>query len=398
MSTSIFQSTPRVDIVQAAGPLTIRGHDQAEIVVQSTVEAEFSVNEDGVGQVRLHGAATLRIPHDTELHVSRVSGPLTIDDVQGGLTVGEVRGPMKVTDLNGSLTCPGSLYGPVRISLASAVSLHRCLGPLSVSEIAELSVDEVSGPLRVRECSGSVAVRRAVGNASISDVCGSVHLDWVSGNLRLSGHLGGEREWKAEVQGNASIALDEESSAEVILISRDGNADAALLDPAADEQSGGRVSGVLGSGEANLEISANGNVSLGPDLGLDLDFGLPVLAEEIGEGMERMMGALDTGLRNVGAEISQSLQLDDEIRDLGGRIRERVQRDIDRFVRRHGRRAKRVARQSIRTPGQTTTARESADKGSAGSEDHVQMILGMVAEGKISPSEAEELILALRKD
>ena len=403
ISTWSFESAKSLTVERSSGSLTIGGHDQQNLVVTAKSKPEYSAVDAEKASFRFLGPSGLTAPDGIEITIGEVAGPFVLDGIRASLTIGDIRGPTRISDLDGSLVCTGSLFGPVRIGGAGQVSLHRCLGPLSTSDTDSIELNESSGPVRVRRCAGSLHAKSAVGNATLSDISGDVQLDWLAGNLRLSGRIQGENVWKAKVQGSATISLNRNSSASIRLVTKSGDVAARGLDLSGRAHEDGVFTATIGDGEATIEIEADGDIVLRQDTGLpDGDFGLPFTTEEIGEGVEQMVGALESGLRHLGEEVSGSLRIEEDIRDLGGRIRERVQRDVDRFMKRQGRRVKRAARKSAQTETRRAakaggTATASATDGNTGeSDDDTRMILRMVADGKISPEEAERLLQALR--
>ncbi|MDP6182233.1 MAG: hypothetical protein QF609_00295 [Gammaproteobacteria bacterium] len=338
-STWSFDSTTSLAVEHSSGPLTIGGHGQHNFLVTATSEPEFSMSEAEKALFRFSGPSTLRVPDGIDITVGEVAGPLTLDGIRANANIGDVRGPTRIADVEGSLACTGSLFGPVRIGDAGKVSLHRRLGPLSASDIGSIELNESSGPVRVRRCSGSLHATSVVGSGTFSDISGNVQVDWLAENLRLTGLLHGQNVWRATVQGSATISLDKGSSANIKLITKSGDIATKGLELDNSVHNDGLFKATIGDGEATLEIEADGDIVLRQDTGLpEGDFGLPFSTEEIGEGVENMVGALESGIRNLGEEVSQSLRLEEDIRDLGGRIRERVQRDVDRFMKRQGRR------------------------------------------------------------
>ena len=395
-STWSFDSAKSLIVEHAAGPLTVRGHDHQKVLITAVSEPQHTAPDGDTVSFRFRGPSTLKAPDGIEITVDDAAGPFSLKRIRAGINIGDVRGPIRITDLDGPLTCTGSVFGPIRVTGAGPVSLNRCVGPLSASDVDAIELNESSGPVRVWRCAGPFHAKRLVGDATLGDISGNVEVDWLAGNLRLAGLLRGKNIWKATVQGSVTVWLHNASSARLKLVSesRDISVKGLELSDAFHVHEDGLFTGTIGDGQATLEIEAGGGIVLRrAGQAADGEFGLPFSTDEIGEGVEQMITAVESGLRNVGEEVSQSLRIDDDIRNLGGRIRERVQRDVDRFVRRQRRRARRAARRS----GEPEPRRaETADAAGEEHAENTRTILRLVADRKINPDEAEKLLNALR--
>lgn len=395
-STWSFDSAKSLIVEHAAGPLTVRGHDHQKVLITAVSEPQHTAPDGDTVSFRFRGPSTLKAPDGIEITVDDAAGPFSLKRIRAEINIGDARGATHIADLDGPLTCTGSVFGPIRVTGAGPVSLNRCVGPLSASDIDAIELNESSGPVRVWRCAGPFHAKRLVGDATLGDISGNVEVDWLAGNLRLAGLLRGKNVWKATVQGSVTVWLHNASSARLKLVSesRDISVKGLELSDAFHVHEDGLFTGTIGDGQATLEIEAGGGIVLRrAGQAADGEFGLPFSTDEIGEGVEQMITAVESGLRNVGEEVSQSLRIDDDIRNLGGRIRERVQRDVDRFVRRQRRRARRAARRS----GEPEPRRaETADAAGEEHAENTRTILRLVADRKINPDEAEKLLNALR--
>lgn len=394
-STWSFDSAKSLTVEHSPGPLNIRGHDRDEILVSAISEPRHTAPDEDTALFRFRGPSTLKAPHGIEITVNETAGPFSLKKARAAVTIGDARGSLHIANLDGPLTCTGSVFGPTRIARAEYISLNSCVGPISASDIDAIELNDSSGPVQVWRCSGPFQARRLAGDVTLRDMSGSVEIDRHAGSLRLGGVLRGENLWKVTTQGSVTISLDDASSATLKLVSETKDVSVhefELSDPVLVQEDG-LFTATIGDGEATLEIEAGGEIVLKrAGEAADGEFGMPSLVEEIGEEVEQIVGDVEYSLRNLGQEVSQSLRIGDDFRNLGGRIRERVQRDMDRFVRRQRRRARRAARKAGKP--QPRLARE-LDPGQDEHAENVRTVLRLVAEGKISPDEAEKLLNAV---
>ena len=396
-STWSFDSAKSVVVEHSAGPLNIRGHDREEILVTAVSEPQHAAPDGDTASFRFRGPSALKAPNGIEITVEEAAGPFSLKRILAAVEIGDARGTTRIMDLGGPLTCTGSAVGPIRITGAERVSLNRCVGPLSASDVADaIELNESSGPVRVWNCRGPFRAKRLVGDANLDDMSKNVEIDWLTGNLRLTGLLRGENVWKATVQGSVTLSLEDASSARLKLVSKSGDVSVNGLElgDALHVHEDGLFTATMGDGQATLEIEAGGGIVLRrAGDAADGEFGLPFSAEQIEEEVQQIIGDVEYGLRNLGEEVSQSLRINDDIRNLGSRMRERVQRDVDKFVRRQRRRARRAARKL----GEPQSRRaKTADAARDEHAENTRTVLGLVADGKINPDEAEKLLNALR--
>ncbi|MCY3801357.1 MAG: hypothetical protein OXG46_07240 [Chloroflexi bacterium] len=390
-----FESARSLTVEHSAGPLNIRGHDRDEIFVSAISEPRYSAPDEDTVSFRFRGPSILKAPDDTEITVDEAAGPLSIKKVRAGVAIGDTRGPLHIANLDGPLTCTGSVFGPTRIARAGCISLNSCVGPMSASDINSIDLNDSSGPVHVSRCSGPFRARRLAGDATLRDMSGSVEIDRHAGSLRLGGLLRGDSVWKVTTQGSVTISLDGASSARLKLVSetKDVSVHELELSDRSHVHEDGLFTATIGDGEATLEIEASGEIVLRRAGGSENGkFGLPFSAQEIAEDVEYVISGVESDLRDLGEEVSQSLRIGDDFRNLGGRIRKRVQRDVDRFVRRQRKRVRRAARKSVEPQPRRP---QMVDGSSDDHAENVRTVLRLVAEGKISPYEAEKLLNAL---
>ena len=394
-STWNFESSKSLIVEHSAGPLNIRGHDRDEFLVTAVSEPQYTAPDDDTASFRFRGPSTLKAPDGTKITVDEAAGPFSLKRIRAAVAIGDARGTVHVARLDGPLTCTGSVFGPTRITHAGRISLNSCVGPLSASDVSAIELNDSSGPVQVWRCSGPFRARRLAGDVTLRDMSGSVEIDRHAGSLQLGGVLRGQNLWKVTTQGSVTISLDDASSAKLKLESesKDISVRGIELSETLHVHEDGLFTAIVGDGEATMDIEASGRIVLRQaGEAADGEFGLPFSAEQIEEEVQQIIGDVEYGLRNLGQEVSQSLRINDDIRSLGGRIRERVQRDVDRFVRKQRKRARRASRKSVEPQPKLS---QSTDPASDDHAESVRTILRLVAEGKINPDEAEKLLNAL---
>lgn len=427
---------PKV-VVEAKRDLTISGWAQSAVAVETDVDAELMMEQNGnvvaiVGDRALH----VQMPHAATCIVESCGGQAIVRQITGSISLGSVGG-------NLILEAVGGPDAPVHVESVGG----------------ELSADDVGGAL---------VVQLVGGHGVVTDVAGSCVLDQVGGHLELNRIGAG---FRAEVGGNASLdftpAPGESYSVEaggsiLCTLPDDANAELSMESPvfAAKGDDDGRQI-LLGEGEATIRLEAGGAIRLnhpgvsdgsaGPSLrarinlgegegeGEEMDFELDleefgILAEsfatdltakitaKLGLLSERLPGMLSSaGLS--GQEVDD---ISRKVQEATQRAAEKAQSQAHRAAEKATRKAERklakarrkAARQTHRarvvpppspprpprapsapSPGSAATGFKSdfapGPKSTPVSEEERILILRMLAEKKISVAQAEELLAAL---
>ncbi len=376
MHTQRIELAPEmtVEIVECAGDLSIRGTEEATLVVEVSKEKDISF-EQGAGKVtlRLGGDARLRVLQaipltlrqlGKDLKVRGLNGPLDIGEVEGDVIVGEagdvrlsnVRGDI-VVGRAGTVRSQGYLDDDVVLRRVEAVELVEVGGDLTVSGATSLSLDrvdgdvhasviagevrlkEVRGDVSLRDVAGAVEMGRVGGDLDGRDLCGDVVVTRVDGDITLSTALQADRRYRMTGRHDIRVRFPEGTAARFDIQARRWTVPSgdAVHEETPEE---GRAVVQLGQGGPEVLLVTDGDVFLGP-AGDDWerccdDFGRQMgdWGERFGRQMEQWGEELRGRLEGVEWE-----RVGKEIEEATGRIAHLVESrleeiDVDEISRR----------------------------------------------------------------
>jgi hypothetical protein len=357
--------SPMVKVTAIGGDLRLSGRDEPILEVQAPDKGKVQVNEiaDGV-EISANSGCIIFLPKDARLEV------------------GEVGGDCRVTDLRNEFM------------------IRTIGGDLSLRRVGAATFEMIGGDFQGRQIEGNLTVDRIGGDAVIQRVNGFIHLRGVGGDLMLNDTAGqvnafvggdalvslatpeGSRS-KVQAGSDLSCRISPESSVNVSL-SAGGDLDYPSV--VESKEQGDSVSFQLGDGEAEIELTAGGDLCLQTGLRQDdseEDWVGEILTEvdaKLAE-VEARFNVMGTGLYGFDAD----------------RIGERVRRAVRRAERNASRKAKRKAAKAKTKTGSSFswTAPGFTATGEPATDEERLTILRMVEEGKVSVSEAEALLKTL---
>lgn len=429
---------PKV-VVEAKKDLTISGWAQSAVTVETGVDAELVMEQNGNVITIVGDKMHLQMPHGATCLVESCGGQAILRQLVGPISLGSVGGGLILE----------SVGGPD----------------------APVHVESVGGEFSADEVGGLLTVQLVGGHAVVTDVTGPCVLDQVGGHLELSRMGAG---FRAEVGGNASLDFSpvpgasysvEAGGSILCALPDDANAELSMESPVFAGKGGSGGRGVLlGEGGSTIRLEAGGAIRLnyagtlpagaetgedddnhgfgpdfeadfGPDFDMDIDLDLEefgILAESFATDLTAKitakLGILSERLPGMLSSAGLSGQEVDEIsrkvRDATLRTAERAQaqaqRAADKATRKAERKLAKARRQMDRESFRSGVARPSspprptppprpsaapgifdgpgasaAPKPAPVSAEERMMILRMLDERKISVAQAEELLAAM---
>jgi hypothetical protein len=380
---------PHLTVKICQGDLDVSGGRRGEVAIKAYGgEEDLQVSKEGEHlTIEVKARCKIGCPHGTTL---------TVENTQGGLRVREVDGPIAAKTVQGDLV---------------------------LKEVGPTTVTTVQGDVRVRGVRGELNLEGVYGDVSARGVEGLLSAKNVAGDLNAAGLEGG---LDATVAGDANLKTDFTAGCtytlttggDVTLRFPEG-ASASIQATASNDlrhnvdwvtvtEGDGMISGTVGDGEAQVDITAGGDaalrgagtgkeafisISIGDDMDLELGQ-FESMAEEIERSLEEQMARMGEKLEEKLSRIDH-----DAIRLKAEQAAEKVRRQAERIAERARMRAERSRRQWKRMGGQPPTApkRPSPPKAKADpvSDQERIMILRMVQEGKITAEEAAKLLKAM---
>jgi hypothetical protein len=352
-------SKPHVRIERVRGDLRVEGHEQEDVQFVGGPESTTEVERvDDMVVLRSRASLRMRVPISATLEVGHIGGELSVSGLQGDLHIGKVGGDARFSD------CGGVVVDRVGGD-AAARSLD---GRLSLKAIGgDVLVEEVVGPVEVLGAGGDITLRD-LGNGVEVAVGGDASVNLragVSGAIDIS------------AGGDAFCRVPQSAS---LVVRASAGGDIKVTGDVQPKLEWGETSFTLGAGEHDLTISAGGDAWVAVGEGAEAPVEMEDLGAAIAAKVGQKLAEVESTLSSMGAEFEGMPT---------HRITSRVQRMVDRAVRRHGH------------VTMHASLREALDElsGVAGAEpvsDRERMkVLAMLEDKKITVEQAEALLEAL---
>ena len=357
--------SPLVKITTIGGDLRLSGREEPILEVQAPDKGKLQIDEieDGV-------------------EISARTGCIIFLPKGARLEAGEVGGDCRVTDLRNDLMIR-TIGGDLSLRRVGAATFEMIGGDFQGRQIGgTLTVDRIGGDAVIQGVTGDIHVRSVGGDLMLNDAAGQVNV--VAGGdalVNLAAPAGAHT--KVQAGSDLSCRIPPDSSVNLFL-SAGGDLDYPSGVDARVQDDG--VTFQFGEGEADIELSAGG------DLCLQTRMGQVDSAEDwVGE----ILTEVDAKLAEVEARFSvmgKGMYGFD-----ADRIGERVRRAVRHAERKASGKSKHKDAKKKRKLDSSLswTVPGFGETVEPATEEERLTILRMVEEGKVSVSEAEALLKAL---
>ncbi len=393
--------SPTIVVEECLGDLSVQGADEPRLTIslRNGTDALSLRREGETFFLTLRTDAYLVCPRKARPTLAAVRGDLRVQDISGPLTVGAVSGDGRLRGV-GPLTLD-EIYGDL--------SLHAVSG--------EVRIREVFGDARIQEVDGFLSVRAVRGDLRAAGLRGGAAVEGIGADLRLRPPYVPGATYRFGVGSTAHIVVPADASIRFAL--RAGGRIRSTIPGLSLAETGGMMTGALGSGEALLEVTAGSHILLVPETGEGAEWNAwaagmedvgAVVEARVAEAIAMLEARLDETLRSVDSE---------EIRRRVERAAERARQAAERYAREAGEAARREAERARREARQEAErARREAERARMQAEraerrwqrasgrrpeptrptvasEEILRVLRLVEEGKLTPEQAADLIAAL---
>jgi hypothetical protein len=289
---------------------------------------------------------------------------LTIEHVSGDLRVTQVTGDLAINAVNGDAALHD--VGPTAIKTVQ--------GDLSVRDTSgDVQIDVVRGDAKLKRVAGSVAINKVAGDLVATDLDGGLAINNVGGDASIETELHAGQLYVAKASGDLVFRVDGGGGQFTVL---------PMTNWTGNERS---ATGTYGDGSSQVTLMANGDLLVLPGKA-----GTPWDADHISEQVETMiesaMSQFETQMSKVQRDLEQRFgQMDKQTE----KAAERAARSAERAKRK----AERAAGSWSFSFGRPLTPPTSSSE--PVSDQERLLILKMVEEGKINVDQAAQLLSAL---
>ena len=408
MAEQIFDTSPapHLTVEMCGGDLSITAADAPRVLVNLSRDGDEVQREGETLRVRAGGDCKITCPPDASITIEQVGGDLSARGLQGTLAV-------------------QSIGGDVSLRGAGVVTLRSAAGDVSASDIG--------GDLRIEAARGDVEIRRVAGQFIASNVGGSLSAQAVgrgfdistAGDMSLEVDIQAGETYRARAGCDLTLRVPRDASARFRLSA--GGEIGRRIELSDWQGNAHTGQGVVGKGEAEVELMAGGDLMLLPSRARhddDFGFNFDAIDSQIEAKMEQFERELDIKMANLSEQIARMAAVGTA--DLEARLSRattgRATRHAERAAEHARRQAERAAERARRHAERAAErARRQAERGSRWHAAHVSvdipprparpsappkpaapiteaerlMILRMLEQRKISVEEAGRLLDAL---
>jgi flagellar motility protein MotE (MotC chaperone) len=411
---------PHVLVDQIGGCLQVKGWERPEVTVYAQPEDLTLEENDDIATITCRGDAEVRVPHGASLQVKTVSGSAYFKLLEDDLDIGQVEGNL----------------GLRAIAAARVESVH---GHLEAKEISgDLQVGAVHGHASIKEVQGNCLLEQVDGHLELRDVEGNIRVR-TNGNARLRlSTLAGDS-YTIQAQGEIYCRIPEDASLKLDLSSK-ANLIKVRLPNRSQTYQQSQYELIVGSGMASMQLSAGGELYLmAEEIGwsseeepaeaavagfsrLPEDYSQQIASQvqsQIQSQMEAMTRQLNEQLAHLSAWIGNANLPPDESRRImeqarqtsereAARVQEKMRRAQEKLERRleASRQREEMRLQAAERHLQSRSRHNSAWERPAPpspaappepvvSDEERLAVLRMLAQKKITPDEADQLLTAL---
>jgi DUF4097 and DUF4098 domain-containing protein YvlB len=298
------------------------------------------------------------------------------------LTIEHVSGDLRVTQVTGSLAI-NAVNGDAVLKDVGAVAIKTVQGDLTVrSAEGDVQTDIVRGDATLKRVAGSVAINKVAGNLVVDDLGGGLAVNTVNGDATLETALHSGQIYVTKASGDVTFRVKGGGGQFTLNCRGDLRVRVPMANWTGNDRSG---AGLYGEGTAQVTLVANGDL-----LVLPAATGSPVDADQISGQVEALielaMSQFETQMSKVQHDLEQRFGKLDKHTE---KAAERAARSAERAKRRAEHAAGSWSFSFGRPPTPPTPPSEPV------SDQERLLILKMVEEGKIDVDQAAQLLSAL---
>lgn len=398
---------PEIRISQVLGDLRITGWGEAEVTVDADLEDLKAEVQDNILSLSCPGDCSLHVPRSALLHIESAHGDASLKYLDEPVSVQAVFGSLSLVNLGG----------------ASLDSVH---GDLTVKGIrGDLQVKQIYGEAYLRSIQGQCVLKQVLGNLDLRDAGGNIEVN-VKGNARLRLSQASGARYVIEADGNVHCHIPEDASLTLKLSSREQVIRIKLPHETKTERAS-QSELVLGSGEKKMDLSAGGVLYLfvqSLDWGeTEFPFDNPIPEDFSQQIAQQVQAQIDSQMEAINRQVSEQManlteqvsksnlppeqvqRIIDQARLTSEREMERSQHKLRRAQEKMERKLEAARRRQERTEHSyhgrswnfnfSPRPRASAAAAENATDEEQLVILRMLAQKKISPEEADQLLSAL---
>ena len=355
----------------ASPHLTITCHNDLSIAGTGDNALSITIDDDSpASKIERSGETITVTAMDTCDIVCPTNTSITIELVSGDLRVTQIKGTLAIDTVNGDAALRD--VGPAMVKVVQ--------GDLSIRDVTgDMRIEMVRGDAKVKRISGQLSIDRVSGDLVAHDLGLSAALGNVAGDLLIETELQAGQSYSAKANGDIVLRISGGGAQFALNARGDLRTRVPLSNWQGNEHAG---TGTLGDGSANVALNAGGDLLILPGTGhWDTD----TFSDQVETMIESAMSQFESQMSKVKHELEERWG------SHADRVAERAKRSAER--------AKKRAERAAGSWGAYFTVGKVPPTPPAPSEPVTDqerlMVLKMVEEGKLSADLAAQLLAAM---
>ncbi len=351
--------------------LTIACHNDLSIAGTTDNTVLITIDDDSPpSRIERNGETIVVSARDSCDIVCPANSSITVELVSGDLRVSQIKGTLAIDTVNGDADLRD--IGPTMVKTVQ--------GDLSIRDVTgDLRLDTVRGDAKVKRLSGQITIDRVAGDLVAQDLGLGAAFANINGDFALETEFEQGQNYSAKANGDIVVRVIG-GGAQFALKS---GGDLRSRIPLSNWQGTDRAAtGTLGDGSAQVSLVAGGDLLILPSSSTwDAD----TISDHVESMIESAMSQIESQMSKVQHDIEERWG------DRAEHIAERARRSAERAKRR----AERAAGAWGAFAGGSRGPASSAPSGEPVTDQERMMILKMVEDGKLTADQAAQLLAAM---
>lgn len=256
-------SNPTVEIRQVTGGLTIKGSSKPEISLSNDGLKDAFETHNGV---EVPAAVKLKayVPYAATAVAHQVSGKVSVQEI-ANVQLDQVSGSAKLSKIKQTISV-GHLNGELEVKEAGTIIGQTINGDCSLKKVSgEVRLSRVADDFSARDCSGKIEISAIHGDVFVSNMSGILKLDSVMGDVIVRGPFPAEKH-HIIANGDVMVYWPFNQNVQFLITHKGGLVNDMGLPN--ETKAAGEFQATIGDDACRVIIESQGTVYLRPERGV----------------------------------------------------------------------------------------------------------------------------------
>ena len=320
--------------------------------------------------------------HDEAITIMAVESCAVVCPAGASITIEQVSGDLRVTQIKGTLAIQ-TVNGDAAVRDVGPADIQTVQGDLSLRDVdGDARIGTVRGDAKIKRIGGQVTANQISGDLVAQDLDMSATFDQIDGDASLEIEFAPGQNYAASAKGDIALRIDGGGAKLALKAGGDVRSRVPLTDWQGTEH---EAVGTIGDGSATVALNAGGDVLVLPGKTAG-GFDPGIFSDQVESLIESAMSQFESQMSRVQHELEERWGKNNPVE----RAAERARRSAERAQRR----AERAAGSwgAFFTPGRPPAPPKPVQPVS---DEERLMVLKMVETGQITVEEAAKLLSSL---